>query len=138
MLTNHMTDHDIAQALQEGAAGFLVKNTAPSDLVDATVAAHAGDPVLPAAVTQRMIELFVTSGGEMTSDDSWAASLTDRETEVALAVADGNSNQEIADALFMSLSTVKTNVARILAKLGLTNRVQVALLVHGISVGQPQ
>ena len=134
ILTNHMADSHIAETLREGAAGFLLKNTAPSELVDAIIAAQAGDPVLSAEVTGRMIDLFVSSGAETVSDDSWAAALTEREKEVALAVADGRSNQEIADLLFMSLSTVKTNVSRILAKLGLANRVQVALLVHGIAL----
>ena len=70
--------------------------------------------------------------GASSAGSAWRAALTDREIEVAEAVAAGLSNQQIADALFMSLSTAKTNVSRILAKLGLENRVQVALLVNGL------
>ena len=131
VLTNHMADRYIAETLRGGAAGFLVKNTGPDDLVSAVRAAHCGEAVLSADVTRRMIDSFVSQGATESGTDRLAG-LTEREREVALAVAAGQSNQEISDQLFMSLSTVKTNVSRILAKLGLSNRVQVALLVHGV------
>ena len=138
ILTVRATDENVVATLRAGAAGFLLKSSAPEEIVAAVRRAADGESVLSPQVTGRMIRAFLEreEGTTRRADpDRWRAPLTAREQEVAEAVAAGMSNQQIADALFMSLSTAKTNVSRILTKLGLDNRVQMALLVNGIIEG---
>jgi DNA-binding NarL/FixJ family response regulator len=132
VLTTFDADDMVLEALRVGAAGFLLKDTPPDRLVAAVHAAAAGEPTLSPSVTARLIATVsqgADDGRRRTAADRVAA-LTDREHEVALAVARGRSNAEIAEELFMSVPTVKTHVSRILTKLGAANRVQAAIVVH--------
>ncbi|ONH59240.1 DNA-binding response regulator [Frankia sp. CcI49] len=135
VLTTFHTDAHVLGALRAGAAGFLLKDTAPGDIVAAIRTVAAGDPVLSPAVTRRLIDQ-ATAGGDGGCDDVAARTrarlgmLGDREREVALAVGRGLSNAQIARELHLALPTVKTHVSRILTRLDLNNRVQIALLVH--------
>lgn len=132
VLTTFNADEHVLRALRAGAAGFLLKDTPPAEIVAAVRRVAAGDPVLSPAVTQQLIEHV--AGGGLGARRSRAhrllAQLNDREREVALAVGEGKSNAEISGALYMSIATVKTHVSRILTKLDLNNRVQIALLAH--------
>lgn len=136
ILTVRAGDEDVVATMRAGAAGFLLKNSAPAEIVTALRHAAEGEAVLSPEVTRLMIEAFVEREPPRTKDDSaWESLLTEREVHVARAVAQGKSNQQIANELFMTVSTAKTNVSRILMKLGLENRVQVALAVNGIIDG---
>jgi DNA-binding NarL/FixJ family response regulator len=132
VLTTFDADAHVLRALRAGAAGFLLKDTPPDELVDAIRLAARGRPVLSPEVTRRLIDRVAESG----QDARRAAArrrlgvLADRERAVAIAVGTGRSNAEIAAAEHLSLATVKTHVSAILTKLDLNNRVQVALLVH--------
>jgi DNA-binding NarL/FixJ family response regulator len=132
VLTTFHADEQVLRALRAGAAGFVLKDTPPAEIVAAVRKVAAGDPVLSPAVTRQLMSHVAGSG----SDTRRAAAagrlavLADREREVALAVGRGRSNAEIAAALYMSVATVKAHVSRILAKLDLNNRVQIALLTH--------
>ncbi|GAA3025794.1 response regulator transcription factor [Streptosporangium longisporum] len=135
VLTTFHTDAHVLRALRAGAAGFLLKDTSPQDIVTAIRTVAGGDPVLSPAVTRRLIEQVTDGSGQ---DDRAAARarlalLGERELAVALAVGRGLSNAEIARELHLALPTVKTHVSRILTRLDLNNRVQIALLVHDAS-----
>jgi DNA-binding NarL/FixJ family response regulator len=133
-LTTFNTDAHVLRALRAGAAGFVLKDTAPEEIVRAVRRVTAGEPVLSPEVTRQLIAQ-VSGGG--TGRDARAIrareqleALGEREREVAVAVGRGRSNAEIAGELYMSLPTVKTHVSRILTKLALNNRVQIALLAN--------
>ncbi|MCX5203273.1 response regulator transcription factor [Streptomyces sp. NBC_00237] len=133
VLTTFHADEQVLRALRAGAAGFVLKDTPPAEIVTAVRRVAAGDPVLSPAVTQQLISHVAGTGG--TEDRKGRARsrldlLAEREREVAVAVGRGCSNAEIAAELYLSVPTVKTHVSRILAKLGLNNRVQIALLAH--------
>ncbi|MFF0741793.1 response regulator [Streptomyces sp. NPDC004111] len=133
VLTTFHADEQVLRALRAGAAGFVLKDTPPAEIVAAVRRVAAGNPVLSPAVTQQLITHVAGTGG--TEDrqgraQQRLAQLADREREVAVAVGRGCSNAEIAAELYMSVPTVKTHVSRILAKLELNNRVQIALLAH--------
>ena len=133
VLTTFHTDAHVLRALRAGAAGFLLKDTPPQDIVTAIRTVAAGDPVLSPAVTRRLIEQVAGDSSRDTRAATARArlsALADREREVARAVGRGLSNGEIARELHLALPTVKAHVSRILARLGLNNRVQLALLVH--------
>jgi len=135
VLTTFDADELIERAVAAGAAGFLLKDTPPARLVAAIHDAAAGLPALsPVAAAHLMAT--VADSARRTDDQARAeahrrvSTLTDREREVAAEVGRGRSNAEIAAALFLSLPTVKAHVGHIMTKLGVTNRVQLALLVH--------
>ncbi|MFD5328523.1 response regulator [Streptomyces sp. NPDC127092] len=136
VLTTFHADEQVLRALRAGAAGFVLKDTPPAEIVAAVRRVAAGDPVLSPAVTRQLMSHV--AGRDDTSRRAprrataleRLAPLAGREREVAVAVGQGRSNAEIAAALYMSVPTVKTHVSRILAKLDLNNRVQIALLVH--------
>jgi len=133
VLTTFDADELVLGALRAGAAGFLLKDTPPAEIVRAIHSVHAGDGSLSPAVARRLIALVAGDAGQADrQEDARArlAGLSGREREVALAVGEGRSNAEIAAALHMSVATVKAHVSRLLAKLGLENRVQIALLVQ--------
>ena len=133
VLTTFQADELVLSALRAGAAGFLLKDTPPAELVRAIEAVHSGDSVLSPTVTRTLVELVA---GDADADRRHEqalermASLSDREREVAVAVGRGLANAEIASELFMSVATVKAYVSRLLTKLGADNRVQIALLVQ--------
>ncbi|GAA4827509.1 response regulator transcription factor [Streptomyces ziwulingensis] len=132
VLTTFHADEQVLRALRAGAAGFVLKDTPPAEIVHAVRRVAAGDPVLSPAVTRRLMERAADTAADTRRTRARArlAALNDREREVAVAVGRGLANAEIAAALFLSVATVKTHVSRILAGLGLNNRVQIALLAH--------
>jgi DNA-binding NarL/FixJ family response regulator len=136
VLTTFDTDDMVLRALRIGAAGFLLKDTPPARLVEAIRTVAAGQPMLSPSVTAQLIAAVTGAGpGEdvherTRSAQAALAALTERERDVAHAVARGLSNADIAAELYMGVPTVKTHVGRLFAKLGVENRVQVAILVH--------
>ncbi|MCU7727760.1 response regulator transcription factor [Actinoplanes sp. KI2] len=132
MLTTFHADAYVLRALRAGASGYLLKDAPPRELIEAVRRVAAGEPILSPAVTRRLIEQ-VADPVEHDRRVGAAALLdraTGREREVAVAVGRGLSNAQIADELGMGVPTVKAHVSRLLTKLDLANRVQLALLVH--------
>jgi DNA-binding NarL/FixJ family response regulator len=132
VLTTFDADDLVVRALRAGATGFLVKDTPPADLVAAIRAVAAGDPILSPTVTRRLIDRVT---GPERDERATAArrqldALTAGELRVATALARGLSNADIAHELFVTVATVKSHISHILEKLQLTNRVQIALVVH--------
>ncbi|OLF17316.1 response regulator [Actinophytocola xanthii] len=119
-------DHDeyVYGALRGGAVGFVLKDAGPALLAEAVRAANAGDALVSPSVTVRLLRRLTTGGRPAGREP--ARPLSDRELEVVRALARGRTNQEIGSELFISVSTVKTHVSGIQAKLGLRNRVEVA------------
>ncbi|MBO9534104.1 MAG: response regulator transcription factor [Solirubrobacteraceae bacterium] len=132
VLTTFDADDQVLRALRAGAAGFLLKDTPPAEIVRSIERVAGGDPMLSPAIVQRLID--------QVKDDPAAerrrraaqllGDLTERELEVAEAVAEGKSNAEIGAELHLAVASVKAIVSRVLLKLEATNRVQVALLVR--------
>ncbi len=136
VLTTFDADELVLRALQAGAAGFLLKDTPPAEIVRAIELVHAGDGMLSPAVTRRLISLVAGDSDAAARADharDRMAALSPRERDVALAVARGQANAEIAAALHLSVPTVKAHVSRLLDKLDVDNRVQIALLVKDAS-----
>jgi DNA-binding NarL/FixJ family response regulator len=130
-------------ALQAGASGFLLKDVRPTELAAAIRTVAAGDAVVSPRITRRLIDHYTRlpplTGGvrDHGADLGSITSLTDREQEVLIAVAEGLSNAEIASHLFVSEATVKSHVGRILSKLGLRDRVQVVVLAYEVGLVRP-
>ena len=136
VLTTFDADELVLRALQAGAAGFLVKDAPPAEIVRAIELVHAGDGMLSPAVTRRLISLVAgdsDAGARTEHARDRIATLSPRERDVALAVGRGHNNAEIAAALHLSVATVKAHVSRLLDKLDVDNRVQIALLVQHAS-----
>jgi DNA-binding NarL/FixJ family response regulator len=129
VLTTFDADEYVVEALAAGADGFLLKDTAPREVVDAIRKVAQGDPMLSPTVTRSLIRK-VAAATRSPEAAARLADLTDREREVALAVGRGLSNAEIAAELYLSVPTVKAHVSRLFDKLEVTNRVQIALAVH--------
>jgi DNA-binding NarL/FixJ family response regulator len=137
VLTTFDLDEYAFGALRAGASGFLLKDARPAELVEAIRTVHAGDAALAPRVTRRMIELFaddLPAGGTGSPSAHALAALTPREREVLEAVADGASNTEIGARLFLSESTVKTHVGRVLQKLDARDRVHLVILAYELGV----
>jgi DNA-binding NarL/FixJ family response regulator len=132
ILTTFDADEHVLRALRAGAAGFVLKDTPPAEIVAAVRRVARGEPVLSSSVTQRLIARVTDADHDRRRRRARErlALLNEREREVAVAVGQGSSNAEIGAALYLSVPTVKTHVSAILTKLDLNNRVQVALLVH--------
>ena len=132
VLTTFDTDDHVLRALRAGASGFLLKDTAPADIVRAIRAVAAGEPILSPTVTRQLIgHIAGTDGGARRRQAREQLDrLTEREREVAVAIGRGKSNAEIGRDLYMSIATVKAHVSRLLEKLKFNNRVQIALLAH--------
>jgi len=130
VLTTFDSDADILHALRAGAGGFLLKDTPPARIVQAIHQVAAGDPILSPQITRRLMDRAVVQVDARQRARTALAALTARENAVVLAIARGRTNAEIATGLSMSVATVKAHVSSILAKLGLDNRTQVALLAH--------
>jgi DNA-binding NarL/FixJ family response regulator len=130
VLTTFDADEHVLRALRAGAAGFLLKDTPPAQIVAAVRQVASGTPVLSPTVIQRLIARVATTPPRQVAASARLAVLNDREREVAEEVGKGRSNAEIAAALHLSIPTVKTHVSAILTKLDLNNRVQIALLTH--------
>ena len=132
VLTTFDTDDMVVTALSYGAAGFLLKDTSPADLVDAVRRVAAGQPILSPSVTAQLIARVTRPGDDAVQRSARArlARLTEREREVAEAVSEGLTNAEIADRLHLGVATVKTHVGTLFSKLDVTNRVQIARCLH--------
>ncbi|GLY98095.1 response regulator transcription factor [Actinoplanes sp. NBRC 103695] len=124
MLTTFDLDDYIYEALRVGASGFLLKDSEPDELLQAVRVVAGGEALLSPSVTRRLIENFVAARPRATTGSTQLNGLTDREREVLRLIALGRSNTEIAAELFIAEQTTKTHVSRILAKLGLRDRVQ--------------
>ncbi|NPC97587.1 response regulator transcription factor [Nocardioides sp. zg-DK7169] len=132
VLTTFDADEHVLAALSAGADGFLLKDTAPAEILTAIRRVAAGDPMLSPSVTRTLIERF---RADVPDDRAGRARarldrLTERELDVALAVGRGLSNAEVARTLHLSVPTVKAHVSRLFDKLEVTNRVQIAICVH--------
>ncbi|MBB3049733.1 DNA-binding NarL/FixJ family response regulator [Prauserella isguenensis] len=137
VMTTFDLDEYVYSALQAGAAGFLLKDTPPDDLISALRSVAGGDAVVSPAVTRRLLDRFVGTGRITPRDESALEALTEREREVLVHVAKGLSNTEIAGELFLSEATVKTHVGRILTKLDLRDRVQAVVLAYETGLTRP-
>ena len=137
VLTTFDADDYVVRALAAGASGFLLKDTAPEDIVAAVLKVADGDPMLSPSVTTTLIERVTAQQPPERSQEARARMerLTDRERDVALAVGRGLSNAEIAQELYLSVPTVKAHIGRLFAKLEVENRVQIALCVHDAGLG---
>ncbi|MET7691744.1 response regulator transcription factor [Streptomyces sp. NPDC005483] len=144
VLTTFHADEQVLRALRAGAAGFVLKDTPPAEILAAVRRVAAGDPVLSPTVTRQLMDHAAGAAADTRRARAREriAALNDREREVAVAVGQGLSNAEIAAALYMSVATVKTHVSRVLAKLDLNNRVQIALLAYDAGLleqsGEPE
>ncbi|KRC62963.1 LuxR family transcriptional regulator [Agromyces sp. Root81] len=136
VLTTFDLDEYAFAAIRAGASGFLLKDSRPAELVGAIRTVHAGEAALAPRVTRRMIELFAGElpGTAAPSGAPGLDSLTPREREILIAIAEGRSNPEIAEQFFLSESTVKTHVGRVLQKLDARDRVQLVIYAyeHGL------
>jgi DNA-binding NarL/FixJ family response regulator len=130
VLTTFSADEYVADALLAGASGFLLKDTTPRDLIQAVTVIAAGDALLAPAVTRGLIQRFISAHPDRRRDPLDLPPLTQREQDVLVAVADGLSNVEIAERLFVSYSTVKTHVSHLLTKLAARDRAQLVMIAH--------
>lgn len=132
VLTTFDADDHVVSAVAAGADGFLLKDTPPSDIVSAIRTVAAGDAMLSPSATRSLVSRLrsTTTTERTTTAADRLTVLTERELEVAVCVGRGLSNSEIASELYLSIPTVKSHVSRLLTKLGSSNRVQVAMVVH--------
>ncbi|KJL20548.1 Response regulator protein VraR [Microbacterium oxydans] len=135
VLTTFDLDEYAFGSLRAGASGFLLKNTPPAQLTAAIRAIAAGDALVSPRVTRAMLDLFATRlPRQPEREDARLDVLTERERDVLLAIAKGYNNTEIGESLFVSESTVKTHVGRVLLKLGLRDRVQAVILAYEVGL----
>ena len=146
ILTTFDLDEYAFSALRAGASGFLLKDVPPAELIAAIRTVARGDAVVSPRITRRLLEeyahtlpdLAAAAGTEGAVEENPAlASLTEREREVLLAVADGLSNAEIAERLYVSEATVKSHIGRLLAKRGLRDRVQAVVFAFQSGLVRP-
>ena len=138
MLTSFGAEPNVVRALQHRAAGFVLKNSTPDELIGAVRAAHRGDAYLSPEITRLVLGMVSPiAAGRRSVAIERLATLTPREAEVLDLVAEGLSNADIGRRLSMSEPTIKTYVSRILTKLECTNRVQAALLVRDAGLSPP-
>ena len=128
VLTTFDLDQYVYDALRAGASGFLLKDTAPQQLLDAIAVVAAGDALIAPSITRRLIGEFAARPNP--ASQQALSQLTERETDVLVEVGRGHNNAEIADRLFISPLTAKTHVSRILAKLGARDRAQLVVLAY--------
>jgi DNA-binding NarL/FixJ family response regulator len=144
ILTTFDLDDYAFSALRAGASGFLLKDVPPGELVRAIRTVHRGDAVVSPRITRRLLDEYAQHLPDPSdTPDAGAGSpsllfdLTDREREVFMAVAEGLSNAEIAERLFVSETTVKSHVGKVLSKLGLRDRVQAVVLAYQTGLARP-
>jgi DNA-binding NarL/FixJ family response regulator len=137
VLTMFDLDEYVFGALRAGASGFLLKTTPPGELAEAVRACAAGEQLFAPTVTRRLVEAYVSRGPRVAGTPPRLARLTERELDVLREMARGRSNAEIANALYLGETTVKTHVTRILAKLGLRDRVQAVVLAYECGLVEP-
>jgi DNA-binding NarL/FixJ family response regulator len=136
ILTTFERDEYVFEAMQSGASGFLLKNAPPEELIHAVRVVAAGDALLAPSVTRRIIEQFARRPVEPEVRER-LDSLTQREREVLVMLARGNSNAELAAELFVTEGTIKTHVSSLLTKLGLRDRVQAVVLAYESGLVRP-
>ncbi|MGK8488350.1 response regulator [Nocardia asiatica] len=129
VITTFDLDEYVYAALRAGARGFLLKEAGAAMLTQAVHAAARGDALIAPSVTARLLAAFA-AGGPAASQVQPATALTDREEQILAAVARGRTNNEIAAELYISLSTVKTHIASLMAKLGARNRVEIVIWAY--------
>lgn len=142
ILTTFDLDEYAFSALRFGASGFLLKDVPPAELAGAIRSVADGDAVVAPSVTRRLLDAYAhrlpdLRPGRDPSGESGLAQLTERELEVLVEVAGGLSNREIAARLFLAEATVKTHLGRILAKLGLRDRVQLVVYAYEVGLVRP-
>jgi len=137
MLTTFEQDDYVFGALRAGASGFLLKRTRPEDLIAAVHAIAAGDSLLSPSVTRRVIDRMAQQPTPELAGQAKLEALTPRERDVLELIARGLSNREIAAALVVEESTIRTHVKRILAKLDLRDRVQAVIFAYETGVNRP-
>ena len=137
MLTTFGLDEYVYAALKAGASGFLLKDSPTERLLAFVRSAQDGDALLDPTITRRLIERYASSHADTRDTADQLSELTPREREVLAEVARGRSNAEIAAAMYLSESTIKTHVSRILAKLDLRDRVQAVVLAYESGLVQP-
>lgn len=130
VLTTFDSDENVLRALRFGASGFLLKDTPAPQIVEAIRRVAQGDPILSSSIIRKLIDRAVTESTNHEQARAALGTLSPREHEVAMAIARGQTNAEIGIDLQMTVATAKAHTSRILTKLGLTNRTQIALLVH--------
>ena len=137
VLTTFDIDEYVYDALQAGASGFMLKDSDPDDIAHAIRTVAAGEALIQPSITRRLIEAFVeTRNADVVASESFSV-LTDREHEIFTHIAHGLSNEEIAEQLVISPATVKTHVARIMAKLDAHDRAQLVVLAYENGLVQP-
>lgn len=136
VLTTYDLDDYAFSALGAGASGFLLKDTRPNDLVAAIHAVHAGDAVVSPRITAKLIEAAAPHLGSQRGEDADDAlsALTAREREIFTLIGRGLTNSEIAASLYLSASTVKAHVGRVLFKLDLRNRVEAVIRAYELGI----
>lgn len=136
VVTTFELDEYVTEAIRAGASGFLVKDTEPAELVRAVRVAAGGDALLSPTVTRRLLAR-VAAATRTVAPVAGLADLTPREREVLVEVAGGYANDEIAARLYLSESTVKTHVSRVLMKLGARDRAQLVVLAYEAGLVRP-
>ncbi|MBX7267632.1 response regulator transcription factor [Micromonospora sp. Llam7] len=136
VITTFDLDEYVYAALRAGARGFLLKDAGTALLTQAVRAAAEGDALIAPSITTRLLRAFADAG-PATPPRQPIDALTDREEDVLVAVARGRTNTEIAEELYISLSTVKTHIASLMAKLGARNRVEIAIWAHESGRARP-
>jgi DNA-binding NarL/FixJ family response regulator len=137
MLTTFDLDEYVYQAMRAGASGFLLKSVEPAELAHAVRVVAAGDALLAPTITRRLLERFLHLPPPGSAPPRGLGELTARELEVLTLMARGQSNAEIAAALFLSETTVKTHVAHLFQKLGLRDRVQAVIVAYESGLVRP-
>jgi DNA-binding NarL/FixJ family response regulator len=137
VLTTFQADAQVLEALRAGASGFLVKDTPPGEIINAVRLVASGDAIISPSVTRTLLTHFgdASASARQRAAAERLTTLTERELEVATAIGTGASNADVAASLYMSEATVKAHVSRLLTKLGATNRVQIAIVVHDAGLG---
>lgn len=128
VVTTYELDAYVYEAIRAGASGFVLKDIAPPDLLDAVRVVAAGEALLAPSVTRRLIGEFARRPAAPATDDARLDVLTDREREITALVAQGLSNQEIAERLVISPATARTHVSRAITKLGVRDRAQLVVV----------
>jgi DNA-binding NarL/FixJ family response regulator len=138
VLTTFDLDEYAYAALRAGASGFLLKDALPDELVAGIRAVAAGDAVIAPGLTRKLIDAYTQRRpGHTPEQERGLDALTDREREVLTAIASGWSNAEIADRLSLAESTVKSHVSRVLAKIGVRDRVQAVIFAYDVGLVRP-
>lgn len=130
VVTTYEEDEYVYDAIQAGASGFVLKDIAPPDLLQAVRVIASGDALLAPSVTRRLIAEFARRPATTRPDDDRLSVITDREREVVALVAQGLSNDEISDRLTISPATARTHVSRAITKLGVRDRAQLVVLAY--------